>query len=350
MEQSSNNFSLLGLMEQAKTYFQILLKRWWLIGAISLVFGLWFYIQAKKSGINYIATHSFMVKEDEGSGSLFSNILGQFGLKSGGPKGDYNLDKLIEITKSKKIIRQTLFTSCRVNEKEDLLINHLLEHYGDFDDDDAIQRLTLKKEYSRDENQIVANIYDLIVGVPGEEGKLNISYSSESGIIYMTMATSNEELSRMFTKYLYHHLGKFYIIQANEKQTITLEKLEDKRDSLHQVLVAKEFELARMNDQGFGIILQKDKVQKSRLTSEIFLTNTMYSELIKNVENAAFNLKNATPVFQTIDEPQYPLRIMAKSTIKAAFTGCVIGALLMIGLIIGRKIFLDKLEQEQQAN
>lgn len=343
MEQSTNSFSLRNFLDKTQEYFFLILRQWWKIGVVALVFGLGFYVKAKRQDINFIATHSFMVKEDEGSGSLFSNILGQFGLKSGGPKGDYNLDKLVEISKSKKIIKQTLLTEATLSGETDLLINHVRAIYGG----DQVKRIEKKANYSREEQAIISGVYDMVVGTATMEGKLDVNYSSESGIIYLTFTTKDEELSRVFTKHLYGHLSEFYINQANEKQAITLQKLEEKRDSLHQVLVEKEYALAKMNDQGFGIILQKDKVKKSRLTSEIFLINTMYSELIKNVENAAFNLKNSTPVFQTIDEPQYPLRMLVKSTIKAAIVGCIVGALLVIGFIIGRKLFYEALEKEQ---
>jgi hypothetical protein len=360
METSTKPFSLRQSLKTFKDYLRMLFKNWWIIALVSLLFGIRNYILAKSNDVDYLASQSFMVKEDEGSGSLFSNILGQFGLKGGGRKGDYNLDKLMEISKSKKIMTRTLFERCEINKKNDLLINHIIEIYelsktwdselADFQGFNSTKASSKKRAegpFKRHEHKAINEVYKLILGYGGQSGKMGINYSDESGIIYLNFLTRNEELSKAMTGLLYDNLSEFYINQAKEKQEITLDKLEEKRDSLHSILVSKEFELAKLTDQGYGVIMQQDKVVKSRLTSEIFLVNTMYSELIKNVENAAFSLKNSTPIFQTIDQPQFPLQIIAKPTIISVLKGLIIGGLLAIAILVGRRLFILELEKSE---
>lgn len=331
----------------------MVLSRWLLVGIVALIFGLIYYVRVKRHDVNYLATTSFMVKEDEGSSSLFSNILGQFGL-SGGRKGEYNLDRLVRISKSHKIMVKTVFSRGTIDDKEDYLINHIMDIY-DFETDFrfpkagkyAPKNIDLKN-LTRDEVDIVYQVNGLLRGSSEKPGKFGITYNEESGIIYMSFSTRNEQLSKILTSAHYSHLSEFYVLQAKEKQEITHKKLIEKKDSLQAVLQQKEYELAKMNDQGFGVILKQNKVAKTRLNNEIFVLNTMYSELIKNVENASFNLKNATPVFQVIDTPQYPLDMKARSTIRAVATGLIVGGLLAAAAIIGIALVREAYEEREQ--
>lgn len=317
----------------------------------ALVFGLFRYVQAKRTPWSYHSEYSFMVKESQESGSMFSNLLGQFGLSGSQGTGDYNLDKLVQIANSKKIINRSLFTEYQFSDRKDILLNKFIEVYEELDigkeEDEERLKIGPSPTGTTRENKIVQTWYKFVtVGTSGD-GCVRIVYDDKSGIIHIGSSTYDEELSMALTNTIYENLSKFYITQAREKQIITLEKLELKADSLRKTLMNLELELAKINDQGFGVILNKDKVRTTRLQNEVFLTNTMYSEVIKNVENASFVLKNATPVFQTLDAPKFPLKKTKPSTIKRTFFGLVVGGILAIAVIIGLYILRLKWDSEQ---
>jgi len=352
--ESKKTTTLHGLLETIKEYWHVLLKKWWLIGIITLTGGIWAYVTVKKEKPQFYAVQTFMVKESQAGGSMFTNILGQFGLSGSRGNGEYNLDKLVEIAHSQKIVHKALFTEVDIDQEKEVLINRLLEVFEisvDWEDSnrsEGTKAFSMKREYSRFENSQVKQAHLLVAGDMHQVGCMSIIYNDKSGIIKLESATPDEQLSMALTTTLYDCLSEFYIRQAREKQEITLNKLELKADSLNKVLSAKELEVAKLNDRRYGIILQQDQVRKARLNSEIFLLNAMYSEVIKNVENASFNLKNSTPVFQKIDSPAFPLAKAQHSTIKETFKGLLIAGLLALALVIGWHILVKKWQDERK--
>jgi len=107
--------------------------RYWYIPAIFaiLVAGYQLYRYFNYTPI-YPATITFSVDEDEGGGSSgLTSILGQFGLGGVRPTR-YNLDKILELSKSRRVVQQTLFTKITLDRKEDFLANHLIRIYKHF--------------------------------------------------------------------------------------------------------------------------------------------------------------------------------------------------------------------------
>ena len=77
----------------------------------------------------YPARITFSVDEDEGgSNAGLTSILGQIGLGSVRPSR-YNLDKIMALSKSRRVIEHTLFYKTTVEGKEDFLANHLIRQY-----------------------------------------------------------------------------------------------------------------------------------------------------------------------------------------------------------------------------
>ena len=101
--------------------------KWWLVGAMVL-FASIFLLNAYFKKITYPAKMTFVVNTNN-SNSLnlggVSSILGQFGLGRSARVGGTNIDRLVELSKSERIIQNALFQ--KVEMFKDLSLIHISE-------------------------------------------------------------------------------------------------------------------------------------------------------------------------------------------------------------------------------
>ena len=272
-----------------------------LISAAS--FGLYAYFQER----TFNAELTFMVNSEDSGGSMggVTSLLGQFGLGGGGG-GEYNLDKIVALGKSRRIIQRVLLDSALIGEKDDLIANHLIQRY-DFheewkDADNAELHGFLfttgdPAAFDRTANGVVKSLYSFMIGNPskGEEGLMRLDYEEETGILRLRVQSLKESLSIIICEKLYEALSEFYILQSTEKQRFTYNKLQAKVDSLRNELNATEYRLARFQDQSMNVFRRQELLEQSRLARESQILTIMYGEAIKNLETANFLLKDATP-------------------------------------------------------
>ncbi|MDX1478473.1 MAG: hypothetical protein R3301_12255 [Saprospiraceae bacterium] len=340
--------TLSDLVGAVRLFVEAALRKWWLFALLFVLIGGFLIYRAYTHTPTYTARFTFMVNEDESGGlSGVASILGQFGI--GARRGRYNLDKIVELSKSRRIIRETMFAQSNIGGKNDFLANHLLDTYEMVEkwEEDMPEfagfrfRRDSVENFSELERAALVRVYRRLVGTENTQGLISSTYSEESSILTIAAETINEELSLDIVNHLFESLSEFYINQSIERQRVTYDILRAKVDSISGVLAGVESEYARIADQNRNVLLRSDRVREGQLSREIQKLNAIYIESLKNLEIADFALKNATPFIQEIDRPISPLRENRKSIIKAgligAFLALFIGALWIAGgLILAR--------------
>ncbi|MEL6276275.1 MAG: Wzz/FepE/Etk N-terminal domain-containing protein, partial [Bacteroidota bacterium] len=121
----NDEITLKELILKIQEYFWYLWgKKWWIIAA-GLIGGAIGFYRAWTTPLTYTAELTFMVNEDDGANAGgVGAILGQFGL-GGGATSEYNLDKILALSRSRRIIREVLFDSVEINSEADLIANHI---------------------------------------------------------------------------------------------------------------------------------------------------------------------------------------------------------------------------------
>jgi tmRNA-binding protein len=348
-----DEITLKELILKIQEYWQEILKNWKLIFLIIIPFVAFFFIRAFLTPATYSAQLTFMVNEDEGGGGFggVSAILGQFGFGGGG-QSSYNLDKIVELSKSRKIIQMALFEKVNINGNEDYLANHLIKEYKfhkKWEKDTAgLHKFLFNpdsvKLFSREENKALISLHSLIVGGEEKKGLLSSSYGDETGILNITCITTSEELSIFFAEKIYEKLSWFYINNATEKQQKTFSLFKAKADSLQIALNSAQYRLLQFDDRSRGLMLKQSGAEKIRLQQEVQKLILVYAESYKNQEVSDFALKNETPFIQEIDKPISPIEPNRESKFKALIMGGFIGGFIGIGFFIGRKMFRDLVE------
>ncbi|MBK8547483.1 MAG: hypothetical protein IPL63_08870 [Saprospiraceae bacterium] len=155
------------------------------------------------------------MNEGSGSGGALSGILGSFGLGKG---GKINLDKIVELSRSRNIQQKVLFQKLELDTfsgKPDYIANHIIVlHELDKKWSNKNKDWTgfrFKNEnisgFSAEELQALKMLHGKIVG--GKNVKNNIfsnGFNEDTGILTITATTPVEQLSIEFCKLVYEEL------------------------------------------------------------------------------------------------------------------------------------------------
>ena len=342
-----DEITLKELILKVQEYFWEVVRNWkWVVG-ITIPFVVFFMYKAISTPITYAAELTFMVNEDDGGGmGGMSAILGQFGLGGGG-RGKNNLDKILELAKSRHIMQQVMFDSITVDGRINSVANHIIRLYNyhekwEEDTTGLKQFLFIKTEgFSRIENKVMKMLYKKITGSTKSKGLMLTGTSKETGIMSFTSITVSEGLSIQLCKTVYNKLSTFYVNTTIEKQQQTFDVMQEKVDSINKEMRSAEYALANFKDSHAGLYTTKARIQEIQLQRDVRVLNEMYAVSLKNFEIADFSLKNKTPFIQLIDEPIEPLKPEGESILKNLIIGGVLGVFFSLIFLIGRRIYRD---------
>lgn len=327
-------------------------KKWWII-LCSIPFIVFFGYRAKNAEVTYTAQLTYTLNDGSGSGGALSGILGSFGLGKG---GKVNLDKIVELSRSRNIQQKVIFQKIELDTfpgTSDFIANHLIalheldKTWSNKNKDwtgfrfkhDSIGR------FSPDELQALKMLHGKIVG--GKKVKNNIfsnGFNEDTGILTISATTADEQLSIAFCNLVYTELKQYYLLNATKGNQTTFEFAEAKSDSIFQAMQAKEYQLARFNDSHRNLTDPGLITQRKIMETELLKLKTMYAEVTKNRELADFTLSAGTPDIEIIDEPIPPLDPNAPSLLIELIKGALLGGLLALSFVLGRKIVLDAMK------
>ncbi len=326
----SDEISLYDLLVSIKHWVRFVFRRW-IVFALCIGIGiatmlLW---RSQKEPI-YHAELTLMLNDDGGSSfSGLSGILGQFGIAVN--SGRYNIDKLIEIARSRRIIYAALEQKSEINGTTDFLANHIIRSY-ELDQHWSKKFESTPEEYLFKENfrsnhkeLMLKKLYSLIVGTNGTNGILSTDYGRDHYIMTFSMDSPVEELSISFLTHHFNSLKDFYISKSIEKQEQTYNIVKTKHDSLYQALQVVEGELATLKDASLGSFSSRSSNRQSQLATESLILKTAYAKSVENLAIAELALQNRTPLIQAIDFPASPIDPSRPSLVKSVLFGMVLG-------------------------
>ncbi len=345
-----DEITLKELILKIQEYWGELWKNWLLIGLICVPFVAYKLYDAFTSPVVYPGTLTFMVDEDEGNRlSPFARVLGQVGLGGGGT-GKYNLDKILEISKSRRVLQMALFSKSKVQGKEDYLANHLIrqfEFHEKWEDDTTGMKDFLYTDgdvpqFSKNENRALKALLGLLNGNEDEPGIYATSYDEDTGIMSLGINGRSEDLTINFLDTMFHRLRSFYVEKTIEKSESTYTIIKEKTDSLAQELSSAEYSLAQFMDRNRNVYsVTEGQLQQSRLTAQVTRLQTMYGEALKNLQISELNLQNKEPFITLIDSPLSPIKAQVPSKLMALIIGGILGCMVGVTFVLGRKVYRD---------
>lgn len=302
---------------------------------------------------------TFMINEDDGGSSGITGLLGEFGFGGG---SENNLDKILQLSKSRRVAQHMFFDSITVRDKTDYLANHTID-YLESEEEWGEVNFLVKLLYGSDpvpikgfrfehsdvesfgplEKKVLKVLHLVIAGTADESriGLVTTEQSEDTGIMSLITNTHRPELSAQISIKLYEKLSTYYVKKSIEKHQKTFDIVQAKSDSISHALSIAQANLANFKDKNQGIFRNKDKLYEQRLLANIQKLIAIDEEVEKNLQIADFTLKNKTPYMEVIDEPMMPLLPSRPSIIQQIIKGLLLGLILSIGFIVMRKLWRD---------
>jgi hypothetical protein len=285
--------------------------------------------------VTYTAKLTFVVEEGKsGGGGLVSALAGQFGFDigglAGGTGGVLAGDNVLQLLVSQKMLKQTILTPL------DSGTYTLADKYADaykLKTDWLDLKANPKKEtimfppntrnYTRLQDSL---LHDIIRRMTEKE--ISVSKPDKKlGFFALSATMRNELLASLVCSRLIHEASDFYIQTKTKRLRTNVDRLSSRADSIGRLLNRKTYSASAANailldanpafaTSGVGVEVQERDKR---------VLQTIYSEIIKNLEVSRTMLMQETPTFQIVDEPEMPLK---KNRMRYA-TGIVMGGILM---------------------
>lgn len=342
MHNNDNEVTLKDMVIALKEYLGEIYRYWWIVVLCCIPTLGFFVYKAYTTPKLYFAELTFMLNEDTGGGGGFAGILGTFGI--GGTGNSINLEKMVELAKTRTILSRVLFNKIEVSNDKDYIINHIIKSYDfheDWEDNEKLKGFLFKgsdlDSFTRTENKVYKKILRKLL-----KDILKIDLK-ETGIIELKVISRSEDLSLNLTNDIYDVLSSFYLDKSIEKQSYTYENSKSKSDSIALLLVNAEYALADFRQKNRNLQLETELLKQQRLSRAVLRLNAIYAESLKITEQTKYALDSSTPFIQVIDRPLAPLFVIVESKIKAIAIGLFLGFFLAISFILGRKIIREAL-------
>lgn len=323
---------------------EILIQKFSIIKGV-VIFGFMGVLGSFLLKTSYTSQLSFVVESKSSSPlASYASFASQFGIDMTGESSTFSQENVMEIIKSRAVIEEALMQKATINKSRDLLIEHylIINNYKDGWEEKGLTNLMFNKGFiSTSHDSILLYVWNEIV-----KEKLSVEFkSSDASIINLVFTSFNEEFAKVFVETLIEEIERLYVSISIEKAKSTLDYLNERADSIFNELQHTEREYARIKDINARIIKASGRLKELQLMRDVEILNTIYLELIKNIEISKLTLLNTTPIIQVIDKPRFPLEKNKISISIAILFGGFLGGFLSIFQILLLK-FKKEIMQE----
>ncbi len=332
-------FTFRALLKKWKATFLYLRKLWRVLLVAALFGALAGILYSWLKPVTYTARLSFVVEESKqggGGGSIVSALAGQFGFDVGSMAGSSGMlagDNVLELLKSRSLIKKTLLTPYRDSSnfsladqyatayelKEKWLASSKVGRQVDFP--------VNKVQFTRLEDSLLQRLVKIIF-----EDELSISKPDKKlNFFELTYTSRDEKLSQLFCQRLLNIATDFYIETKTRRLRNNIDRLQQRADSLGELLDRKTYSAAQATQ---GLIDINPTYSSSAVSAEISSRNkmiqgTIYGEIVKNLEVSKTSLIQETPTVQVVDNPELPLKRNRLLWIVGAIIGAAITTFVM---------------------
>lgn len=342
--ESQNEVSLLEVIDKAKNWFNYLLSKWLIIVSLSTLGGGLGFVVAYKAQFMYTATLSFVVEDDKSTNGLGGalGLASQFGIDLGSGSGGtvFAGSNLLELMKSKSLIKKTLLSEVNFQNKKQALIDIYIDYTNSrnkwTNNGEAIPYFTGRNvTMTILQDSIINEVYKSIL-----KSSLTIAPRDKKlGIIDVKFKSTNAFFAKEFVEKLVEVVSDFYLRTKTAKTVSNIAILQRQTDSVRLQLNNAIQGVVSVTDATYNLnpALTISRLPSQKRQIDIQANTAILTELVKNLELAKISLRKETPLIQVIDTPEYPLDKEKLSKKKGIIIGFVMSSFLTImGLIVRR--------------
>lgn len=296
----------------------------------------------------YTGHLTFVLEEEDGGNPLgaYMGLASQFGINlAGGESGMFSGANIMQLLQSRLMIERALLAPFdTVNSTETLADRYILnnELRKDWKDDPELANITFparleRTQFTLQQDKVLKGIYKQI-----RDSHLQIDKPERgSDVIQVSCTFTDEKFARLFTERLVGEVAEFYIQTKTKRLRENIEKLQVKADSIEALLNEKTYALAGRQDLNLNTVRRRAAVPVELAEREKAILQTIYTEVVKNLEMSKLTLIRATPLIQVIDHPILPLEKNTLGNLKGLILGGFLGGFLMLLVLLTRRIYLE---------
>jgi hypothetical protein len=179
--------------------------------------------------------------------------------------------------------------------------------------------LSINKPYTRIQDSILQNITESIL-----TNKFTVSKTDKkAGIIEVSSTMENEKLAKVYCERIVNEAVIKYISIKIQRQKSTVDKLQNRVDSIAKLLNQKTVSSATLQTSASTMDINplykaKTVVATESTSRDKTMLATIFASVVQNLELAKFTLSQETPVIQVVDGPMYPLKKIKMSKLFTA--------------------------------
>lgn len=300
----------------------------------------------------YIGRLTFVLEEDEGGNPLgaYVGLASQFGINlGGGQSGVFSGSNIIHLLQSRLMIERALLSeSISASDSSatpETLVTHYIRMKGlkeKWKNEPLLANISYpvgvdRSEFSLQQDSVLKQIYLDI-----KEDHLRVEKpDKEAGVIEVRCEFEDEQFAQDFAERLVEEVTTFYIQTKTHRSRENIGKLQLKADSIEALLNEKAYTVASRQDLNMNTARMQAMVPVELAARDKAILQTVYGEVVKNLEMNKLALLRETPLIQIIDRPILPLEKNQLGKIKAIFIGGVIGGFFMLIVLVFRKIYRE---------
>ena len=294
---------------------------------ITTVIALAYYYMQKPA---YQASTTFILEEKSSMGGGLSGLASQFGVDIGGGLSNSNLfagDNILDIIRSRTIVEKVLLskvdTSAGVNNNTlaDVYIQYNKLHKK-WSGIESLNNFSFAKTLTdplsnRLRDSILFVIYNEVIKKNLTVDRLN----KKGSIVIVTTNSGDEVFSKLLTERVVMETMKMYIEIKTSVATRNVARLQQRSDSLMQVLNAKSYKSASLQVLDANIAFKSSVVPVEGSQRDKSVTYALYTEVMKNLEASRMAMAGQTPIINILDSAKYPLEKVQKRLIVLLLIG-----------------------------
>jgi hypothetical protein len=348
---NSDEISLKELFIKLLEWGGYFLGQWKVILIIGFIGGLLGFLFAINKKPQFVAELTFVLENPQSNAaSSYSGLASTLGidLSSSSSNGAFEGDNLFSLMQSGTMIKTTLLSPIKVNDKLITLAEFYIQIYNLRDKwKDEKYKLTTflpnsgKDELNLQQNSILKSLHTQIINNNLFVGKKD----KKSNLLSIRVISENELFSKLFTEILCEKVSDLYIETKTKKATENVAILQKQVDSLRIVLNSSIRGVAVSLDANpnKNPALQILNVPSQSNQINIQANQVIFGQLLQNLEVSKVSLRKETPLIQIIDEPTFPLEVQTMSWSKWFFIGLLSSSFLTCVALLFKKIIKDNL-------
>lgn len=343
-----DTITLKDLILKLQEWWRYLLSKWLLIVIFGLIGAGLGLVRSLLGKISYIGELTFVLEDNQGNPlSSYMGLASQFGIDLGGnsTSGVFTGDNIIEFLQSRLMIEKSLLSPIKIDGKVMSLADLYIDSYEMRDswaNKPALKALHFppnadRRKFSRQQDSILSLIHKEIT-----ENRLEIDKPDKKlNFISVRCTTVSEAFSQTFTQQLVKEATGFYVDTKTKRNKVNVDRLQSQADSLEMMLNRKTFSAAAAQDLNLNPARQVAGVSSELAMRDKLVLQTMYGEVVKNLELSKIAMAHETPVIQIVDTPILPLERKKFGKLKGLVLGGFLGGVLIVLALIIKKMYRE---------